>query len=78
MESERDNGIEIAPEVDLHGRPDGSEENDIPDGTVGGQPADADPESESGEEGLPDGMGSKAIDRDTSFFAQPGILAGET
>ena len=25
-----------------------------------------------------DGLGTKAVDRDTSFFAQPGVLAGET
>ena len=24
-----------------------------------------------------DGLGTKAVDRNTSFFAQPGILAGE-
>ena len=55
--------------MELHAGAEG--ENAIPDGTVGGQPAGAAPGP------LPDGMGSKAIDRPTSFFAQPGILAGE-
>ena len=71
---EPDNGIELAPEVELHGR-DGASENAIPDNTAGGQPANAG--TNAGAAGLPDGMGSKAIDRDTSFFSQPGILAGE-
>ncbi|XP_043223040.1 syndecan-like isoform X2 [Amphibalanus amphitrite] len=62
---EMDNDIDLAPEVELHAGAGVESENAIPDSTANGQPAGA----------MPDGMGSKAIDRPTSFFAQPGILA---
>ncbi|XP_037080184.1 syndecan-like [Pollicipes pollicipes] len=58
--TEHNNGIVIQPEDTLDGAG-----NAIEDGTVDGRPTP---------HGL-DGMGSKALDRNTSFFAQPGILA---
>ncbi|XP_037088470.1 syndecan-like [Pollicipes pollicipes] len=58
---EHDNGITIPPDVTLTAYVD----NAIEDDTVHGRPAS----------GSLDGMGAKAVDRHTSFFAQPGILA---
>lgn len=67
-ETERDNGIEIAPRRwKAAGGADAGAENAIPDDTRWA-------ESRPSPTACPTGMGSKAHDR-PSFFAQPGILA---